>query len=410
MTQGKTKFVNYICFLLFMVLGTTMFYFIDGGITIGGFGFMYHYLYGAGIVVIAFFLFLFLPDTKVFKDMAEITVLLCSVYFILTVWSFMLYAINFEDSSIMTKGIFQNVYIILAVFVAAASWYMFREKTILYASYAMGLANIIIIIPVFASDPGEFISELISLVVTFGNDTGHLMKSIEIHDLTFAFGLIFLYALIDKHVYGRKQVLVITAIFSITGLKRIAVAGIVLGVLLYVVLDKVKSYKALAYTICAIVIAATFAYLCAVHAGLYDYLELIGLDTKGRDLIYSYVNQLFYIGPGYLGNGIGYSSKAWDLPIYSSLVQDAYHCEFLRMYVEIGFSGYFAWIFLHLPFRIGYLFNRFSKHSGLVYLAAAAYCYITYATDNTYYYYYLNLAVFLVVFSAACGRRKKWKS
>lgn len=89
-------------------------------------------------------------------------------------------------------------------------------------------------------NPSQFITELINLVTTFGDDTGPLMKSIEIHDLTFAFGIIFLYALIRKGLEGRIRILILSGIFSVTGLKRIAVAGIVLGYAIYEILLRVN--------------------------------------------------------------------------------------------------------------------------------------------------------------------------
>lgn len=397
MIRKKTAEYRIVVFLLFLSLGIPMFYFIDGDIKIGGFGFMYQYLFGMGIVVVACTAFLIHPDIPYFLRLLQDCAALSIVYIILILWSCAIWSVRFERKETITKGLFENVYIILAILVAASVKYLFRKKAVLYCCYAMSIANILIIIPVLLKDPPEFLQELWELVATFGDATGGLMKAVEIHDLTFAFGIILLYALIKKDLYGRKQIIALSLIFSVTGLKRIAAAGIVLGFLLYHLMIRINNYKKYVYLLCSGIIVATFIYLVAVHAGLYDRLELAGLNTKGRNLIYGYINKLFYIGPGFIGNGLGFSSKAWNLPFYSKTVQDAYHNEYLRMYVEVGFCGYFAWLFLHLPFRIEYFIRKHGKEAGLLYLATAVYCYITYATDNTYYYYYLNFAVFLIV-------------
>lgn len=392
--------------VIFFSLSIPMFFFIDGALTMGGFGFMYHYLFGCGIILLGFVYFLLKPEAEYLVSLLKITVIFSLVYIICILWSCVIWSFRFEGSETIIKGLFENVYVLLAAIIAIAIQLMFSDYSLLLTCYAMSIANAMIIIPVFLSDPGEFLSELSQLVITFGEDTGGLMKSIEIHDLTFTFGMFFLHALLDKNVKGRKQILVLSAIFSITGLKRIAAAGIALGAVLFWGLNQTKKYKQFVYLICEIVIIGSFLYLTAVHYGLFDYLETIGLDTKGRNLIYGYINGLFDINPGFMGNGLGFSSKSWNLPFYSKLFQDAYHNEFLKMYVELGFWGYFVWIIFHLPFRIWYLFRNHGKTVGLMYAASAAYCYITYATDNTYYYFYLNFAVFLTMFST-CARKPK---
>lgn len=403
MIQNQCAWKNNILVFLFFILAIPMFYFIDGAFSFGGFGFMYHYLLGAGIVIIAFLVFLVNPDMKYMMPLIKDSIVVSLVYILMVLWSFVIWSIQFEGQETIIKGIFENIYVILAIMTAAACRYLFKEKSVLYCCYAMSIANTMIIIPVFIEDPAGFINEMINLVITFGDDTGPLMKSIEIHDLTFAFGVIFLYALIHRDLYGRVRILLFSGFFSITGLKRIAAAGIVLGYVVYKLLFHIKKYKRYVYILSGAIIITTFAYLCAVHYGLYDYLETIGLNTKGRNLIYGYINTLFYIGPGFLGNGLGFSSKSWNLPFYSKLFQDAYHNEFLKMYVEMGFCGYFIWIFLHLPFRIWYFIKQRGKECGLTYFAIAIYCYITYATDNTYYYYYLNFAVFLIILGTGEG-------
>ena len=56
MIKHKTHLINknnIVWALFYLCLATPMFFYIDGGITVGGFGVMYHYLYGIGIVLIA---------------------------------------------------------------------------------------------------------------------------------------------------------------------------------------------------------------------------------------------------------------------------------------------------------------------------------------------------------------------
>ena len=395
----KNSVTNWLLLAIYLSLAIPMFYFIDGAIMIGGFGFMYHYLAGAGIVLIGFILFLILPDIRLLFKLSETSFVMVLSYILPLVLSLFLWAIEAAETAMMIKGAFYSIYVILAVMVSACTIYLLRNKAILISCIAMSIANIMIIAPV-ATEGGmnEFMNELISLIVTFGEDTGPLMKTIEIHDLTFAFGLYLMYAIINKDVYGRRVVICLSLIFSMTGLKRIAAAGIVIGVVLYNLLIRIpkKTVKRISLIIIGLIIATSFIYITAVQRGLFDYLEIIGMDTKGRNLIYSYISKLCDVNPAFLGHGLGFSGEKWKLPLYSKLHQDAYHNEFLKMFVELGFSGYFIWIFSNLPYRYIHMERSQGKKGGLLFLGMAIYCYITYATDNTYYYYYTNMAIFLL--------------
>lgn len=396
----KTKTGNLVTVILYLCMAIPMFFFIDGAITLGGFGFMYHYLFGAGIAAMSFICFLIWPDIRMIGWTIEVSFVLALSYIVPIIISLFIWAVSQSEMSMIIEGSFSCIYVLIAVVVAAGTVYMLRDWAVLVSCIAMSIANVMIIIPVAAEGGiSDFINEFVSLVITFGEDTGPLMKSIEIHDLTFAFCLYLMYAIINKKVKGRKTVIVLSLIFSLTGLKRIAVAGILLAVILYALLIKCnkKTVQYISIGIIVIVIAASFAYIAAVQNGLFYFLESKGIDTKGRQLIYSYLGQLFEITPDFIGHGLGFSRQAWNLPLYSRLHQDAYHNEFLRMFIELGFFGYFIWIYFNLPYRFINIFKMQGKKGGLLYLGMALYCCITYATDNTYYYYYMNMAVFILV-------------
>ena len=126
------------------------------------------------------------------------------------------------------------------------------------------------------------------------------------------------------------------------------------------------------------------------------------MDTKGRDMLYRYVALKYEISPAFMGRGLGFSSEPWDLtgligPEWRGVHQDAYHNEFVRMYVEVGFFGYIAWFIFYLPVRVNYLWKHGGQRAGVLALCYSIYCMITYATDNTLYYYYTNLATFILM-------------
>ena len=192
--------------------------------------------------------------------------------------------------------------------------------------------------------------------------------------------------------------------YMLVGLKRIEIGAIVIAVAMCYALKRMQdnTVKKLGNIFCVATLILSFAYIVAIHEGLFDTLESMGMDTKGRDMLYRYVARQYSISPTFLGRGLGFSSTAWDLtgligPEWRGVHQDAYHNEFVRMYVEVGFFGYIVWFIFYLPVRLSYMWKHGGKRAGILTLAFSIYCMITYATDNTLYYYFINLSTFILM-------------
>ena len=395
--QNKAR-ISILCLLLYFVFAIPMYFYIDGAIEIGSFGFMYHYLYGFGIIALAFFAMLFSERNHVTASLLKSGTVLSLSYIIPVLLSCFIWGFLFEKTEHIITGLFLNVYIILAIMVGIGTVFFFGVYAPLISCIAMGAANLIIITQVFVQDPGEFISEMRALIFTFGEDTGPLMKSVEIHDLTFAFGLYLLYAIINKDLKGRKIIFLISLFFSLTGLKRIAFIGIVLGTAVWFLCRnlKEKAAKNAGIVTCIIVILFSIVWIVTIHAGLLDVLETrFHVDTKGRQLIFRQLNRLFYVSPFFMGKGIGWSKHAWDTLSGRHVILDAFHDEYVRMYIENGFMGYLVWIFTNTILRFLYFFRTDGKKSGMIFISLMLYLYATYSSDNTYYYYYTSMALFV---------------
>ena len=386
---------------LYFVIGGIMCYWIDGAFKIGGFGFMYHYIAGMAIILMAFVFFLAFPDTGKALLLLKYSFILSLVYFIPVIWSVFLWTFDNAPFSEITKGTFYNVYLVLDILVCAGAVLMFGKRSVLFLTIAMAIGNTIILVDAAKPNPGEFVSELIKLVVTFGEVTEPMVKEVEIHDLTIAFGVLMIYALLDRELYGRWVVFLISLFFSVTGLKRIVFLAAVICVAAYFIVRKLSEKH-----LRTIVIASalcwfffTLLYITAIHGGLYDWYEKIGIDTKGRYLIYWYANQNYRMSPLYMGHGYGFSGQAWNVSAGSGFIQDALHNEYLRTYMEIGFPGYLMWFFLYFVTRPLYFLKKQGQKGGALFIVLVMFLAFTYLTDNTYYYYYTNMAFFTCVMS-----------
>ena len=75
------------------------------------------------------------------------------------------------------------------------------------------------------------------------------------------------------------------------------------------------------------------------------------------------------------------------------------HNDFLRMYLNMGFVGYWIWLWCFLIVRLRYWFRQGGKNAGCLFLSICIYCFVLYATDNTIYYPYTMIACALVPMS-----------
>ena len=67
--------------VIFFSLSIPMFFFIEGALTMGGFGFMYHYLFGCGIILLGFVYFLLKPEAEYLVSLLKITAIFSLVSF-----------------------------------------------------------------------------------------------------------------------------------------------------------------------------------------------------------------------------------------------------------------------------------------------------------------------------------------
>ena len=328
-------------------------------------------------------------------------------YMVTVLWSAVIWISEFAELRTMTRGFFFPFYQILAALVAFSTLYLFGRKGIWYQLIAMCLGNTLIVAQVVArGGVGAFMQELVTLLTTFGEVTGPMMHETEVHDLTFSFGP---YAvLLGLYMEPKKMrwwvACAAVCFYMLVGLKRIEIGAIVIAVALCWLLKWMQenTVRQIGNMFWVASLVISFLYIVAIHEGLFDTLESMGMDTKGRDMLYRYVARQYSISPTFLGRGLGFSSVEWDLtgligPEWRGVHQDAYHNEFVRMYVEVGFFGYLVWFIFYLPVRLHYMWKHGGKRAGILTLAYSIYCMITYATDNTLYYYFINLSTFILM-------------
>ncbi len=400
---------------VYMALATAMFFWIKGEIRLGDFGFMYQFIFGAIIVLFALGVFLVRPRLGLAKKLIQYSFILSVPYYVPVLLSFMIWIGVLAEYRIMIRGFFLVMYVFLGIGVSAATLYIFGERGIWYCLGSMIIANMLrALLLIGTAGFGQFLSEFLDLILSFANETGSVIAQMEVHDQTFAFGFFLVFLLVCiKDIRHRYLWLFLTLVSFLLGLKRIAAIGTAVAVITAFVLHffSEKTAQKIAVVIACLSVLVSFIYIVAVHNGLFVFLEnRLNINTMFRKTLYEVLSQYYEISVTYMGRGLGFSGTDWlkfrDMPAIEI------HNDFLRMYVELGFVGYFVWAWCHFVLRIKYFFLKGGKKTGLLCLALSVYSYINYITDNTLFYYDANIA-FSISVMACClkntGERNKEK-
>lgn len=398
--------------ILYMVLATAMFYFVRGEIGIGGFNFMYQYLFGIAIVLLGAGFFFVRPQPERARFLIKYSFVLGISYYIPLLSSFIIWITSLAKFRTITSGFFMIMYIFLGIGVAAATLYMFGKKGIWYCLGSLIIANILrALLIIQNAELGQFLIEFKELILSFANRTGSLIGKMEVHDQNFAVGIFLIFLLVcKKKIKYNFCWLFLTLLCFLMGLKRIAMIGglVALIAIAFLRLFKGKAVQRGALFISYIAIGVSFLYIIAIHEGLFDFLEkTLHINTMFRKTLYEEFAKYYEISITYMGKGAGFCNTNWLN--FRGISSVAPHNDFLRMYAEIGFVGYFIWAWAHFVFRVKYFFEE-NENTGLLLLALSIYSYINYMTDNTLYYFYTTIAFSISVMAYCMNDMKLFES
>lgn len=392
------------CAVIYMLLATGMFFFQDTYFSIGGIELSLKNPCALAILFLALLNFTVtvrLDRLLILSRHTAVQMLPCLVPL---VFSSIVWVGTRAESIAVLNGVSMVIPQLLAVLAAAATLYLFGGKGIWYCLGAMCMANLAgMLVVIYEGGLDAFLREFSALVVTFRAETGPLMMQLETHDLTFAFGPFLIYLLLHWKTAPHPLLwLVLSSLFFLIGLKRIAFPAVALGVFVAFLLGLLpeKAARQTAICVAGAMMVISFLYIAGIHDGLFEYLERAGLDTKSRALLFGNVTPYYDVSFTYMGRGTGFERFVeWFTGVESSVplrTQTQIHNDFLRMYLNIGFIGYWVWLWSWLMVRLRYWFRQGGKDAGCLFLGVCVYCFVLYATDNTIYYPYTMLACSLV--------------
>lgn len=362
------------------------------------------------VVILTGSFVVFLVDTNLAKAgaLAKYTCVLLLPHIIVLFVSMPLWVFHMSRMTVIRRGVFEQLYGISIIFASAGLIYIFEKSGLWLNLVAMLAANLITILRVI-KEAGfhEYWQELRTVVLTFAKETGELMQAVEIHELTFALGLFLFFLIVVWREEKKKKLFwiffALTVFCFLSGMKRIGVFALALCLLsewlLTLFTGKSGKYRIWLWMFSMAAVLMAFVYICVVRGGVYDYLEeKFQLDTMGRRFLNDMINQYYEISPAYLGQGGGFISRLFsDMP--KDFTIRALHNDVLKVYIDIGFWGFWLWMLSFFPLRVYFVTKWQGSKGGILCACYCLFILVTAFTDNTIYYTYVIGAAAVLIMS-----------
>ena len=384
------KLVQTIGKIYFMAVAVLMYYFLTEIINLGLFV-TYRHAFALVLFVSAFCAFLYKPNIS--RGVASIaaTFVYCIPLLITIAASLFIWFTGLADTEIISRGlsgafVYNNM--ISFTLGAVAFLYVFGEKGIWYNLIAILTANMLMIVTIMLENGiGAFMSEFITLIVTFAGVTGDIIVKAEIHELAFCLGAYLIYMLVKPRRDTIFLILLALTLFCFTAaFKRIGIIAIALSlglawILLFVARFKKDTAMALTVGATVVLVLILIGYVAIIKMDVFALLEKIGINTSGRVDIYQAVDKFYDFTPGFLGNGIGFLT--YQLSTNMNVGVSSVHNDFLQYFIDLGFWGYILWVISMTLVRVCYFGRKGDVDNAILTFALTIYLVIVSSTDNT---------------------------
>ena len=194
----EKKILKTVIGIYFMAVAILMYYFLEEYIDIG-LHITFRHTFALVLFGSATLLFLYQPNiargVTAFKDAC-----IYSLPLVVTITvSMFIWFMGRVDTSVISRGLSSSlVYMNMLSMAlgAGALLYIFGEKAVWYNLVAILTANLMMIATIMAQNGiGTYVSELITLMITFADVTGDVIVQAEIHELAFCLGAYLVYML-----------------------------------------------------------------------------------------------------------------------------------------------------------------------------------------------------------------------
>ena len=195
----ENKLIKKVGGVYFLIVAVMMYFFITETINVGLY-ITFRHVFALVLAVSAVIAFLLKPNVARGATLVKSSLVYCAPMAVIFGISLFIWFMGRVDVSVISRGLSSSfVYTNMLSFTLAATafLYIFGEKGIWYNLIAILISNLIMICKIILNYglPG-FISEFITLIVTFAGETGEISVKAEIHELAFCLGAYLIYMLL----------------------------------------------------------------------------------------------------------------------------------------------------------------------------------------------------------------------
>ena len=377
-----------------------------------------------GTIVCAFLYFLVAADfQKLRKALGyfPIFLLMIAVYSLVSLY---IWITDLSQAASVSRAgqkiLFQTIIIIYCVFMC----YLFEDRAVNYMFFGMCAANTAIILlemPKYGFQ--ESISSVVTCLVTFGEAEG-FVRALEIHDITFLFGQFFIYYMMfaprdtkpEKRI--RRLGVILSVFFMLVGLKRSVLPAVILVCIIVKLIRKARRPGKYVMAAGISLFLFFYLYLYLTRSGiLVSFLESLGIDMMGRDVLWKLPNDYYELSPFWKGLGFEGVTDLVSIWYRDGLINHPFplHNDILKIFIELGALGFTLWTGINYILYPSYWMKQYDTETGLLYMAILAYMSVTYLTDNTAFYFWSGIGLKLIPMSYSYRIREKliqvpWKA
>ncbi len=362
----------------------------------------------AGALGLAFLYILWSGNFKNFKVLSRFSIMFSSIIIGIILCSVMIWILDLQSLGYIIKGVSKISYQLLNIAIVISAVYLFEEQAAKYTFFGITSANFVIILLGAATNGiGGAVKDMIANITSFGANevivNSKFIRAIEIHDITFVMGVFFLYFVFFCPGEKYRYVYAAVAMFLFfAGLKRIAFLSLLVAVLFALfclLLGPKGQVRTLVITSIVIVIFCYF-YIVIIQKGIFSrFLLDHDIELNGRERIYDFISNYYEVKPSYRGKGYEFCVqllKTMRGTRDQVVAINAVHNDILKMYVEMGFWGFFLWIMGYYVYQTEWFITRCGEKVAVCFMAINIYMLVTYMTDNTMFYYWSSMIIRMI--------------
>ena len=187
-------------------------------------------------------IFLVRADFEYVQQFRKVFFIMFAFLMVMLSISMLIWMLNVEEVRYRESGVLKIFYQVINLSVAVCAVYIYRDRAVRLTFYGAVLINLVLIAKAFAAAGAGPAFDSIVYFFTSGGEQIGFMRNIEIHDLTYTYGLFFLYfAFMSPDAKKSRWIHSLLALFFFfSGFKRIGILAAAAATLLALVLFKIS--------------------------------------------------------------------------------------------------------------------------------------------------------------------------